>query len=248
MKQKAIIFLFVLGFLVVSKMLKSQDIAPQVWSNFGVAWNINDHFSWRNSAAFNVLLSDEYPWHEFNLTSTVVYKFEKYFEVTLGVYTARTKQSLSLSSYEVRPFVGFRVSTNSKKRWLISNLSRFETRQIIYSDVDHSLSFRFRNRSDAAVSLNRPSMAMTKNNLFVFGYFEAFFNFGQEVRERFFNQFKYKLGLGYRLNDSWNFNLGFIYQDAKGNVILPSQLPTNLITNYVIEWGIVFLIASKKSN
>lgn len=91
-------------------------------------------------------------------------------------------------------------------------------------------------------------MVTAKNNLFVFGYFEAFFNFGQEVRERFFNQFKYKLGLGYRLNTHWGFNLGVIYQDATNNVILPTQTPTNLITNYIIDWGIVYVITSKKHN
>lgn len=248
MKQKAITVFFILGFLVVSKTLKSQAIAPQIWSNVSVAWNINEHFSWRNTVAYNVLLSEEFPWHEFTLTSTGVYKFEKHFEVTLGVYTSRTKQSLSLNSYEVRPFVGFRASTNSEKRWFVSNLSRFETRQIIYSDVDHSLSFRFRNRTSATVSLNKPSMTTAENNLFIFGYFEAFFNIGQEVRERFFNQFKYKLGLGYRLNTSWGFNMGVIYQNATNNVVVPTHPLTNLITNYVIEWGIVYVIASKKND
>ncbi len=248
MKQKFVVFLLILTLIVFNKILKSQDIAPQIWSNVGVAWNINEHFSWRNTGAFNILLSDEYPWHEFTLTSTGVYKFKKYFEATLGVYTARTKQSLSLNSYEVRPFIGFRASTNSKKRWLISNLSRFETRQIFYSDVEHSLSFRFRNRTSASVSINKPSMLTAKNNLFAFGYFEAFYNFGQEVRERFFNQFKYKFGIGYRLNTSWGFNLGIIYQDAKDNVIEPSNLPTNLITNYILDWGIVYVITSNKNN
>ena len=85
-------------------------------------------------------------------------------------------------------------------------------------------------------------MDINKNRLFIYGYFEAFFNFGQEVRERFFNQFKYKLGLAYRINPHWGVDLGVIYQDAKDNVVTPSQLPTNLITNYVLDWGVVYII------
>lgn len=83
-------------------------------------------------------------------------------------------------------------------------------------------------------------------NLVLFGYFEAFFNFGEEVRERFFNQFKYKVGFSYRLSDKWNFDAGFIYQDAVNKALEPSQLPTNVITNYIFEWGVAYIIPSKK--
>lgn len=228
--------------------LKSQDIAPQIWTNAGVSWNINDKYSWRNTAAYNVLLSGDFSWFEFTLTSTGVFKFQKFFQATFGVYMARTKQSLTLNSYEVRPFAGFNATTNRRKRWVISNRSRFEMRQLIYSDISHSLSFRFRNRTYVAVALNKPAMNINRNRIFAFGYFEAFFNFGQEVRERFFNQFKYKLGLGYRLNESWAFDVGFIYQDAKNNVGIPSQLPLTVITNYVLDWGVVYIIGASKKD
>ncbi|MCF6341903.1 MAG: DUF2490 domain-containing protein [Bacteroidales bacterium] len=246
MKLKLAAGLMITGLLFTSKVLKSQAIAPQLWSNVGVAWNISDRFSWRNTAAFNALLSSEFPWFETTLTSTAVYKFHRYMEASAGVYTARTKQTVSLSSYELRPFVGFRISTNDEKRWKISNLSRLELRRFIYSDINNDIAFRFRNRTYATVSLTKSSVSTSKNILLVFAYFEAFFNFGQEVRERFFNQFKYKLGLAYRLNESWGLNLGFIYQDAKTTVVLPAQAPTNLITKYVFEWGLVYIIGSNK--
>jgi hypothetical protein len=87
-------------------------------------------------------------------------------------------------------------------------------------------------------------MSFNKNNLFAFGYFEAFFNFRQEVRERFFTQFKYKLGLGYRINNRWGIDLGVIYQNATNNVKVPTQSPTNLITNYIFEWGFRYVIGT----
>jgi hypothetical protein len=243
-KLKIIILFLLSGLCSIS--LKAQDIAPQIWNNTTVVWNINEHFTWRNSVAYNVLLSSEFPWDEFALTSVGAWRFKQYFEATLGVYSARTRQTVALSSYELRPFVGFRVHTNNQKRWLISNLSRFETRQLFYSDVDHTLSFRFRNQTYAGVSLNQKSLGITKNNLVLFGYFEAFVNPGKEVRERFFNQFKYKLGLAFRLNSSWGFNLGVIYQDAKNNVGEAVQLPTTLITNYIVDWGVIYVIGPKK--
>ena len=221
--------------------LIAQDIAPQIWNNFNVGWSINEHFSWRNNASYNVLISKEYPWYEITLTSTGVYKFQRFYEVSLGFYFARTKQTLSLSSIELRPFVGFRITTNPQKKWLVTNLGKIEMRNFIYSDNDISSSWRFRNRTYLALALTNESMN-DNNNLFVFAYFEVFYNFGQEVRERFFNQFKYKLGLGYRLSSRWNFDLGVIYQDSKITVIEPVNPTTNTITNYIIEWGITYII------
>lgn len=232
----------------LSKPLKSQDIAPQIWNNAGVFWVINDQFSWRNNVAYNVLTSSEFPWNEITITSTGAFRFANFFEATAGIYSALTKQTGSLSSFEFRPFIGFRVSSSIEKRWLISNLSRLELRYLNYSDNrNNGVSFRFRNKTFVSVSLTNKSMLINENNLFIFGYFEAFFNFGQEVRERFFTQFKYKLGFGYRFNFHWGIDLGVIYQDATNNVIDPVQFPTTLITNYILEWGVRFVIGSKQN-
>lgn len=112
------------------------------------------------------------------------------------------------------PHIGFRVFTNTDKRWYISNLSRMEVRFFTYSDRKMEIGYRFRNRTSIVVSLNRQSM-VNDNNLFLFGYFAAFYNFETEIRERFFNRFKYKLGFGYRLSYPWQFDFGLIYQDTK---------------------------------
>lgn len=84
------------------------------------------------------------------------------------------------------------------------------------------------------------------NNLFLFGSFEAFFNLGQEVRERFFNQFKYKIGLGYRLSYPWRFDIGVIYQDSKNTTGEPINPTANIITKYILEWGVAYIIPPKK--
>lgn len=239
-------FIIFFNLLLLSANLNAQDIAPQVWNNLYFGWNASDQFSWRNTASYNVLVSKEYPWNETTLSSTAVYKFHPIFEASGGIYYARTKQTNELNTHEVRPFVGLRVSSKSSERWLISNLSKLEFRWLIYSDDDNNESFRFRNRTHAAVSLTKKSMSDDRN-LYLLGYFEAFFNFGDDVRERFFSAFKYKLGFGYRLSSSWRFDLGVIYQDATNNVIIPSQLPTNLITNYIIDWGVAYIINSKRT-
>ena len=81
----------------------------------------------------------------------------------------------------------------------------------------------------------------------IMGYFEAFHNFDDQVVERFFTLYKFKLGLIYRINYRWRIDLGAIHQNTKNNVVEPVQIPTNIITNYILDWGIAYLIPPKEN-
>lgn len=247
MKNSIVNITVVLLFCFSASILKGQneDIRPQIWNNFYVGWNLTDKFVVRGAAAYNVLLSSEAPWNEITTMVSGAYKFHRIMEATAGLYIAGTQQSKSLRSFEYRPYAGFRISSIDERRWLISNLSRIEIRAFRYSDKTTDLALRLRNRTYAVVSLIRPSLNDDKN-LYLFGYFEAFYNFEQEVRERFFNQFKYKLGFGYRLSYPWRFDIGIIYQDSENNVGQPSQLPVIINTNWIVAWGIAYIIRAKE--
>jgi len=95
--------------LIPISYLQAQDIAPQIWNNASFNWNINDRFALRNTLAYNVLLSEEFPWNEITFSTNGVYIFQKHLEASLGLYLASTNQSVNLSSFETRPYHGFRV-------------------------------------------------------------------------------------------------------------------------------------------
>ena len=50
----------------------------------------------------------------------------------------------------------------------------------------------------------------------------------------------------YRHNFNWRFDIGIIYQEAKNNAVEVAIQPVNIITNYIIDWGVAYLIPSKK--
>lgn len=235
--------IIIIGIFILCSLseLKAQDVAPQIWSNAYLGWNINDRFALRSALAYNFLISKEFPWNELTFTTAGVYSFHKYFEASVGLYLAGVKQTVALSSFETRPFLGFRAGTSVQKRYLLSNLSRLELRNIRYSNGKKDVAVRFRNRTYLAYALTQKSMISSKN-LFVFGYFEAFYNFDKEVEERFFTQFKYKIGFGYRLSPIWIFDIGVIYQDAANNIVDVEHFPTILTTNYVLDWGVAYII------
>ena len=101
-----------------------------------------------------------------------------------------------------------------------------------------------RNRTTAVFALTNKSILEDKT-LSLFGYFEGYFNFNNVVAERFFTTFKYKLGLVYRFSSQWQVNLGTIFQQSKNTLPVPTQLPTGLVTNVVVETGVSYRIPSK---
>lgn len=239
----------VLLFCFTTLIAKGQGdaIRPQVWNNFSVGWNVIENFSLRSNIAYNVLLSNEIPWSEFTFSTSAVFKFHRFMEASAGLYLSLADQTEDINSYEYRPYIGYRIFTNSAKRWNVSNLSRIEIRLLRYSNRTGDHTIRFRNRTDAMVSLNKRTMVENKN-LFLYSYFEMFYNFGEEVQERFFDLFKYKIGFGYRLSYNWRFDFGFVFQDSRNTVMQPVILPTNIITNYIFEWGLIYVIPPKNTN
>jgi hypothetical protein len=220
--------------------LHGQSIAPQLWNNLSLGKDFSKKVTWINTVSYNVLLSSEFPWDEITINSIVTYRFHPNFMTSSSFYVARTKQYEMLSNWEVRPVIGFMANTNTQNRFFVSNYSRFEYRWMFYSNKQNQNGFRFRNLTLARVSLNKKHHSID-NSFSLFGYVEFFSN-PNDISERFVQQIKYKLGITYRLNYQWRFNCGLVYQQSTDNIPYPSQLPTNLITNYIFDWAIVYFL------
>jgi len=218
--------------------------SPQIYNNLFVGWPIKNQFALRSELSYNFLYLDPAAWNELSASSTLAKGFKGIFEGTAGLYYARVQQNENLSNWELRPIPGFRIFSNTEKRFRIGNYSRMEFRYLVYSDNENDGTARFRNRTTFALSLNQASISATTKNLFVFMYFEAFHNFDDDTRERFFKQSKIKLGLAYRIDAKWSIDLGAIYLDSDNNLEVPAQLPTVVDTNYIIEWQLAYRILS----
>ena len=234
--------LLVFSFLFLTPSVHGQNtsgIKPQYWSNATVAWEPNENLFVQHSISFNVLVDKELPWSEFSFNNTAAYRFNDLISANGGLYIATTKQSKSLNSLEIRPYIGLRLSTKMQKRAAISNLSRLEWRHLDYSDNTRNSNFRLRNRTTGVLAINQKSI-LNNNTLSLFAYFEAFHNFNEEVVERYFTLLKYKIGFNYRFSARWRINGGVLFNQAKNTVVEPSQAPANVVTNYILEWGVTY--------
>jgi len=223
-------------------LAQSDGTSPQFWNNAGFGWTINERFSQSNEVSFNFLADKEFTWKEVAYWGNVEYAINPILEGMAGLYMASTDQDLDFRTNEVRPFLGLRIHSSVMKRFSIANLSRFEFRFMHNKDNGWNPTFRFRNRTTAAVALNKPSLAAVKM-LSVFGFFEIFSN-AERVEERFFKQLKYKVGLAYRFTSSWRMNIGTIFQQSENTIAQPILLPTEVVTNVIIELGVSYRLIS----
>ena len=194
--------------------------------------------------SYNFLVDQDLPWSEVAYYGSVEYKIFPFMQGISGLYLASTNQKKTIRTNEVRPFLGVRFATSGYQRFSVGNLTRIEWRNLYYDNEGWDSSFRMRNRTTAVVALTNRSI-LEDNTLSLFGYFEGYFNFNNVVAERFFTTFKYKLGLVYRFSSQWQVNLGTIFQQSKNTLPVPTQLPTGLVTNIVVEAGVSYRIPSK---
>jgi len=229
--------------LVICNVSRGQQ-SPQIYSNLFLSLEMNDNWTLRNEVSYNFLFSDKFHWNEFSISSMGAKQFHKHLEFVTGLYISRVQQNSVLSSTELRGVTGLRIFSNNERRFLASNYARLEFRYLLYSDNKNTGTIRARNRTSLLFSINQKSIN-SSNNLFALGYFDAFYNFEDNVRERFFKQFKIKLGLGYRSSLKWAVDVGVIYLDFEDNVGENSNLPLKIDTNYIIEWRISYLISQR---
>lgn len=221
-------------------MAQSDGTSPQFWNNLGLGISINDHWSQNNIVSYNFLADKDFTWKEVTYWGNVEYSLYPIMEAMGGLYLASTNQGLDFRTNEVRPFLGVRIHSPINKRLSISNLSRFEWRFMFNKDDGWNPSQRFRNRTSAAVALNKPALS-DSGMLSLFGYFEIFSN-SERVVERFFTQLKYKFGLAYRVSQEWHINIGTIFQQSENTLEVPTNLPTGIVTNVVLEAGVNYRI------
>jgi hypothetical protein len=92
----------------------------------------------------------------------------------------------------------------------ISNLSRFEWRNLWYSDdTPSSHETRFRNRTELKVGLNHGELSRDRT-LYLTADYEFFVPLSDDVPERFATKRRIRVGLGYRRDSRWRFEILFI--------------------------------------
>jgi len=199
----------------------AQETSGQVWGNVTLAFPRGERLLFELDFEPKAQVSGDDTWRGIDVTPAIERSLNRWFEIVGEVGVGRTKQSTTVTSTEVTPRIGFRAHLFNNLRTMlpgqhrlgrvgIANLARIEWRNLWYTDeTPNSHEARFRNRAEIRVGLNHAEMSLPKT-LYLTADFEFFVPLTGDVEETFAAKMRGRIGLGYRRDDRWRFEILYI--------------------------------------
>jgi hypothetical protein len=206
-----------------------EPTSQQVWTNYILAFPRNEKLYYEMDIETAHQVSGGEPWHYYYGTGMVEYYPAKLVDLTAELVSGYTNQKEEEDSFEVSTRLGIRIrflkplidyynksERLPAKRISIANFTRIEQRNFWYQSDRPSLhDWRFRNRLEFRVALNKPNFS--RDGLwYLMADWELFLPLGEaQVEERFATKFRVRAGGGYRYSYRWRFELLLQRDDAR---------------------------------
>jgi hypothetical protein len=202
----------------------------QLWGNLTFNWVKSDRLVYELDFEPKALLSapeGEPDWRNLDVTPNVEYSLRSWLDLVADTTIGRTMQSDDLDSTEVTPRLGVRFHLFSRsqrlhlreqaprRRIVVRELVRFESRNFFYSggDVEAESTFRFRNRLEFLLPLNKERITDDGARYWLADW--EWFVPLDDPEERFANRQRIRTGIGYRRSFNWRYELLYIWTRSR---------------------------------
>ncbi len=207
------------------------EVTGQVWTDFLLDWYFrSDHLA-ELEVGPKVLFSGGEAWSELTLTPAYEWVAGPRFELVVRTLFSWVRQNKDISTFEVRPVLGFRLYMLQSKahRAMIRDFNRVESRNLWYLDTgEEETTWRYRNRLELQLAINHKHLA-DAHTLYLLSDFELFVNLGRATAERFNDNWRYRVGLGYRIKYEWRVELLYTLQTTRDTLESQFQVSNNII-------------------
>jgi len=219
----------------------TDEVVGQLWLNATLGWQRTERLYVELDLEPKAQFAGEDPWRNFDATPLVEYYPTPWLDLTAEVTTGVTHQFDGLNTVEVTPKLGARVrflrtalervhlSGRMRRRWSLANLARVEQRNFWYSDDQPSAhTFRFRNRLEFKVALNRNDLSLDRT---IYGLLDAevFVPLGDEIDERYVSKRRVRGGIGYRFDSKWRADILYIFDKGRSGFGEEPQTESHMI-------------------
>ena len=215
----------------------------QVWANITFDWVKRSGVTYEVDFEPKALVfapPEEPGWSNLDITPSIEYPVSTTIDLIGEVTLGRTKQSDDLDTTEltVRGGVRFHLfsrqrhlllnETLPKRRLVIRDLVRVESRNFFYSNDDPSEStIRFRNRVELLWPLNRPNLG-DDGAVVALTDWEWFIPVSDPT-ERFANRQRIRAGLTYRHSFNWRFAALYIWNRSRDTTTEPFTTAEHIV-------------------
>ena len=221
------------GGLLLPAQLNAQEaeVTGQAWVDFLTDWYVTSEHLVELEVGPKVLFSGGQQWSELTLTPAYEFVAGPRFELVVRTLFSWVRQNKALSTFEIRPILGFRVYIlqPSEHRFMVRDFNRVESRNIWY-DTNRAwdTTWRYRNRLEAQVAINHDHLA-DDHTLYLLADAEAFVNLGRAAEERFNDNWRIRSGFGYRLKYEWRFELLYTLQLSKDTLLASFETSNHIV-------------------
>lgn len=214
MLRKTVFFVFILT--IYTQIGQAQDVTNQLWLEYRPTYTFSPKFKIDTRLSFRDEF-DETNWHTYEARAIPVYKLPKGFDVNMGVSFVETAQSLHLTTSEFRLAPGVRYHL-PWSRIALGAWARAELRWVHNKEAaEWTYTTRPRLRVFTNIPINAKSMKEA-NFFYASSFAEFFYQNDKDLQERYAKRYWFRLGAGYKLNQSWRFEVLYNRQDSKNTI------------------------------
>jgi len=190
----------------------------QLWLEHQLSYPFKNRYLLENVTSYQTVFSNTNKWRSLAISPTFEYVLFTRLELTSEITTGYTLQKEGSNSFEISPLVGGRFHITQGKRIDTRFLLRYQTRSFYQiEDKFWDISNRTRLRGEMYISLNGPNLFVDKL-WFIFMDYEEFIVLDDQVKERFANRRRARLGVGYRLSYRHRFDLSYTRQSSRNEI------------------------------
>ena len=216
----------------------------QIWGNVTLDWHTSPRVTYSLDIEPKVMVAGppgQPGWASIDLTPSAEFAMNNWLDAVGEGVLSRTDQTDHLRTTELAGRGGLRLHLFSrqehlffrehlpKRRLVIRDLVRWECRHLSYSDdTPTSSSWRFRNRIEFLYPLNRPNLG-SDGAVHLLGDWEWYVQLKGDLSERFANKRRFRAGLGYRRNRTWQMEALYMRSASRNTIDQPFATSENII-------------------
>lgn len=193
--------------------LFAQNRNTQTWFEYMLNYPFANSFNLENAVTYSTLLEGQ-RWYSFDYAPTLEWSVTHNIDVLGQVVLSYTKQNESYNTLEVRPVIGSRIHITPHKRIQTRALLRLEQRNLKNLDTkEWDQVYRPRIRFESIIPINHNSYYTDK---LWYALLDAEWLFTtDDIKERFANRFRLRVGGGYRLKYNLRFEILYMNQQSR---------------------------------
>jgi len=216
---------------------QEEIIDHQLWFDVIPHFEINPKLKYYGDMSYRTSVNG-YKFRRFVMRPSIRYHLFKSFELLGGIGLFATWEEADYNTIELRPFQGLRFSWPKIWRMNFDNRFLIEERLIWNNEGTFDANLRFRYRLKSKLPINKA--ILVEKTLYIPFSYEVFANVGPQLVEKFRNQGRAMVGLGYVGKDKWVWELEVTFQRSKSTFDDQLQLSDRIFRLKAVYNGWVF--------